>query len=222
MGLVVQIDRWPMAAAIALATESVRAKYNSDVGGGGFGAADREIGSKLDGAKVLAALERMEKRERHLADWCFYAYASPGWNSKQNRERLLTTLMNDWVLTNCISNDVLIQRRTFDKFATIVPLIAGGFALELVSGASVESSDQGLSYVPPTDKGHLISLLVGYDCKQKGIDSDSFKKKRTRYHQTNWNRWQEHIETIRAILMGYEKCAQAIFKKELENKMMSY
>ncbi|WGY45046.1 hypothetical protein [Vibrio sp. ABG19] len=222
MGLVVQIERWPMAAAIALATEGVKANYNSGVGGGGFGAADREIGSKLDGAKVLAALDRIEKRQRHVADWCYFAYASPGWNAKQNRERLLTTLMNDWVLTNCLVNDVLIQRRTFDKFAVIVPFIAGGIALELASGASVTSTAEGPSYVPPTDKAHLISLLVDYDCEQKNEYSDGFKKKRTLYHQKHWSRWQEHIDCIRNTLMGYEKCAQAMFRKELANEMGAY
>lgn len=73
MGLVVQIEHWPMSAAIALATEGVKANYNPGVGGGGFGAADREIGSKLDGAKVLAALERIKRREKHLVDWSLFA-----------------------------------------------------------------------------------------------------------------------------------------------------
>ena len=123
MGLVVQIERWSMAAAIALATEGIRAKYNSGVGGGGFGAADREIGAKLDAGKVLAVLDRIKKRQCHLSDWCLFAYASPGWNAKQNRERLLSALMNDWVMNGMV-NDVLIQKRTFDKFAVIVPFVA--------------------------------------------------------------------------------------------------
>ena len=222
MGLVIQVERWPMPAVIGLATEGVKSNYNFEAGGGGYGAADRQMGAKLDGAKVLAVLDRMEKRERHLADWCFFAYASSGWNAKQNRERLLTTLMNDWVITNCVVHDVLIQRRTFNKFAVIVPYLVAGMALELAGDASVLESTQGLTYVSPTNKASLIALLVDYDCREKCDHSDGFKRKRTRYYQTNWRRWQEHIECLRTIVMGYERSAQAMFKKELENKMMSY
>lgn len=36
MCLVVQIERWLMAAAIGLVTEGIKANYNSGVGGGGL------------------------------------------------------------------------------------------------------------------------------------------------------------------------------------------
>lgn len=60
MGLVINVERWDMAAAISIATEGIRAKYNAGSGGGGFGVADREIGAKLDGAKILAVIDQME------------------------------------------------------------------------------------------------------------------------------------------------------------------
>ncbi|EKO3380826.1 hypothetical protein [Vibrio fluvialis] len=218
MGLVVQIEHWPMSAAIALATEGVKANYNPGVGGGGFGAADREIGSKLDGAKVLAALERIKRREKHLVDWSLFAYASPGWNANSNKERLIKCLMNDWVIAQSLKG-VTIQKRTFQKFSVIVPIIAGGMALEQLSGPSVQQQNDHPVYLPLVPKAHLIALLVDYDCQQKGENSEGFKKKRTRYYQTHWERWEEHIECIRTILVGYDVAAQVRFRAELENKM---
>ncbi|MBY7924738.1 hypothetical protein [Vibrio fluvialis] len=218
MGLVVQIEHWPMSAAIALATEGVKANYNPGVGGGGFGAADREIGSKLDGAKVLAALERIKRREKHLVDWSLFAYASPGWNANSNKERFIKCLMNDWVIAQSLKG-VTIQKRTFEKFSVIVPVIAGGMALEQLSGPSVQQQNDHPVYFPLVPKAHLIPLLVDYDCQQKGENSEGFKKKRTRYYQTHWERWEEHIECIRTILIGYDVAAQVRFRAELENKM---
>ncbi|EKO3390390.1 hypothetical protein OMA37_002179 [Vibrio fluvialis] len=218
MGLVTNIEHWPMSAAIALATEGVKANYNPGVGGGGFGAADREIGSKLDGAKVLAALERIKRREKHLVDWSLFAYASPGWNANSNKERLIKCLMNDWVIAQSLKG-VTIQKRTFQKFSVIVPIIAGGMALEQLSGPSVQQQNDHPVYLPLVHKAHLIALLVDYDCQQKGENSEGFKKKRTRYYQTHWERWEEHIECIRTILVGYDVAAQVRFRAELENKM---
>ncbi|MBY7784371.1 hypothetical protein KW437_21475 [Vibrio fluvialis] len=218
MGLVVQVEHWPMSAAIALATEGIKANYNPGVGGGGFGAADREIGSKLDGAKVLAALERIKRREKHLVDWSLFAYASPGWNANSNKERLIKCLMNDWVIAQSLKG-VTIQKRTFEKFSVIVPVIAGGMALEQLSGPSVQQQNDHPVYFPLVPKAHLIPLLVDYDCQQKGENSEGFKKKRTRYYQTHWERWEEHIECIRTILIGYDVAAQVRFRAELENKM---
>lgn len=45
MGLCTNIEKWQMPAAIGMATEAIRAKYNEGAGGGGFGMADIEIGS---------------------------------------------------------------------------------------------------------------------------------------------------------------------------------
>ncbi|ENQ8613740.1 hypothetical protein ACEQ7L_000218 [Vibrio fluvialis] len=218
MGLVTNIEHWPMSAAIALATEGVKANYNPSVGGGGFGATDREIGSKLDGAKVLAALERIKRREKHLVDWSLFAYASPGWNANSNKERLIKCLMNDWVIAQSLKG-VTIQKRTFEKFSVIVPIIAGGMALEQLSGPSVQQQNDHPVYLPLVPKAHLIALLVDYDRQQKGENSEGFKKKRTRYYQTHWERWEEHIECIRTILVGYDVAAQVRFRAELENKM---
>lgn len=66
MGLVTSIEHWEMPAASGMATEGIRAKYSEGAGGGGFGAADYEIGAKLDGAKVLAAVERITMSREDL------------------------------------------------------------------------------------------------------------------------------------------------------------
>lgn len=218
MGLVTSIEHWGMPAAIGMATEGVRAKYSEGAGGGGFGAADYEIGAKLDGAKVLAAVENMANKAQHLSDWSLFAYASPGWNAKSNKERLIKCLMNDWVIAQSLKG-VTIQKRTFEKFSVIVPIIAGGMALEQLSGPSVQQQNDHPVYLPSVPKAHLIALLVDYDRQQKGENSEGFKKKRTRYYQTHWERWEEHIECLRTILVGYDVAAQVRFRAELENKM---
>ncbi|WPC72940.1 hypothetical protein [Vibrio porteresiae] len=221
MGLVVNIEHWPMAAAIALATEGVRASYNHGGGfGGGFGATDREIGSKLDGAKVLAVIECIGKKFKHLEDWMLFAYASPGWNDTRNRERFLTTALNDWAFA-WLAKGVVVQERTGSKFRVILPLIASAFALEQASGAKVDNVNGDIYYSSAVKRESLISMLVDDDCILKGEYSDAFKKKRKRYYQANWSRWQEHIEIARTILINYDKYAQKLFKEELENKMMS-
>ena len=178
MGLVVNIEHWPMAAAIALATEGVRASYNHGGGfGGGFGATDREIGSKLDGAKVLAVIECIGKKFKHLEDWMLFAYASPGWNDTRNRERFLTTALNDWVFA-WLAKGVVVQERTGSKFRVILPLIASAFALEQASGAKVDNVNGDIYYSSAVKRESLISMLVDDDCILKGEYSDAFKKKR--------------------------------------------
>lgn len=126
--------------------------------------------------------------------------------------------MNDWVIAQSLKG-VTIQKRTFEKFSVIVPVIAGGMALEQLSGPSVQQQNDHPVYFPLVPKAHLIPLLVDYDCQQKGENSEGFKKKRTRYYQTHWERWEEHIECIRTILIGYDVAAQVRFRAELENKM---
>nr|MBJ6934381.1 hypothetical protein [Vibrio cholerae] len=100
MGLVVNLEHWPMPAAIALATEGVRANYNSGCGGGGFGAADREMACKIDGAKILSVIDAISQTDQHLADWCLFAYASPGWNSHKLADRLIEHIAADWVFVH--------------------------------------------------------------------------------------------------------------------------
>lgn len=221
MGLVVQLERWPMPAAIALATEGVKANYNSGCGGGGFGAADREIGSKIDGAKVLAAIDMMAESARHLADWCLFAYSSPGWNSTKLTERLIENVANDWVFNRYEDHNEFVQIRTYNKIKPLIPLIAGGLALEQSSGAMTVKSESGLCYSPVATRSQLIDVLVSNDVKDSGIDSLSYKKKRTRYYQANWQRIEVHVEAVRMILLRYDKIAQKRFKDALAIQMMS-
>ncbi|NAW57178.1 MULTISPECIES: hypothetical protein [unclassified Vibrio] len=217
MGLVTNIERWEMPAAIGLATEGIRAKYNVGAGGGGFGAADVEIGSKLDGAKVLAAIERMAKTAPHLADWSMFAYASPLWNSEENKARLIDSVSNDWVV--CASEQgVMIQKRTYERVKTLVPVIAGGLALEQLGGAQVSLTIDGLSYTPTLTKSYLIHVLAKADTEAESCTSETYFKKRVRYYQKHWNDWSQHVEAIRTLLINYDIAARQMFKKELENK----
>lgn len=232
MGLVVNIEHWPMPAAIALATEGVRAKYTTDCGGGGFGAADKEIGCKLDGAKVLAVIDEMAECERHLADWCLFAYASPGWNSPKLTNRLIENIAYDWVFVHHEITGEFIQKRTYSKIVSIIPLIAGGLALEQASGACTDLFTNRLVYSPAATRAQLTQQLINHDmesltlkcecierCACSSLELAKFAKERARYYQKHWDRIECHIETIRNILMNYDKRAQQTFKKMLENKM---
>lgn len=223
MGLVINIEHWPMPAAIALATEGVRASYNQGCGGGGFGAADREIGAKLDGAKVLAVIDQMEITAQHLADWCLFAYASPLWNSTDNKTRFLETLMNDWAVLS-FEQGTVIQKKTFERMSCIASIVAGAFALEQIQGVSIINTDRGLSYQPKLTRSYLIHLLVEHDIKnasESARDSE-FESKRRRHYQTHWDAWHSNIEQMRTLLMNYDRSARILFKKTLEKQNGSY
>ncbi|WP_165311036.1 hypothetical protein [Vibrio ziniensis] len=217
MGLVTSIERWEMPAAIGMATEGIRAKYNVGAGGGGFGAADFEIGAKLDGAKVLAAVERMSQTASHLADWTMFAYASPLWNSNENKTRLFESVLNDWVV-RASEQGIMIQQRTHDKVKALIPIIAGGLALEQLGGAQTTAIEGKVKYTPTFTRAYLIHLLVESDCQDKSELSEGFKKKRIRYYQNHWSDWNQHVEAIRTLLISYDQAARKLFKKELENK----
>ncbi|WP_153448744.1 hypothetical protein [Vibrio algicola] len=220
MGLATNIEHWDMSAAIGMATEGVRAKYNVGGGGGGFGAADMEIASKLDGGKVLAAVDTVGREHRHLELWSMYAYASPLWNRHSNRDQLFEHIINDWVIQRANVGE-FIQERTFDRVKALLPLIVGGMALEQFSGAEVTQKNGRLEYLPVTPRSVFIEVLVGVDCEQKDVHSETFTKKRTRYYQNNWARIAEHIEFIKSLIVKYDTLARKMYKKELEKQMMA-
>lgn len=220
MGLATNIEHWDMSAAIGMATEGVRAKYNTGGGGGGFGAADMEIASKLDGGKILAVVHKMGLQFENLGLWVMFAYASPNWNCSSSSHKLFECVINDWVL-ECAENGNFIQMSMFERIQTILPMVAGGFALEQLSGADVSGPRGDLVYHPVVERKVLIAALVALDCNNKGVFSDSYRKKRARYYQTNWNRFSVHIEHLRSIIVKYDTLARKIYKKQLEKQMMS-
>ncbi len=220
MGLVSNIELWNMSAAICMATEGIRANYNMGAGGGGFGAADREIGTKLDAGKILAAVDKVGAEHQHLADWSLFAYSAPGWNAKGRAERLFDTVLLDWV---CSLGDqgIIVQEKTYNRMQVIIPFIAGGVALEQSAGASVVREYQELKYIPVCSRKALVDELVKFDCQVKQVDSESFIKKRKRYYQNNWSLWQAHVDEVRSRLLAYDLCARKLFKKVLETKNMA-
>ncbi|MFV0576033.1 MAG: hypothetical protein ACK5NC_11565 [Vibrio sp.] len=220
MGLATNIEKWDMSAAIGMATEGVRAKYNAGGGGGGFGAADMEIASKLDGGKVLAVLHQMGLKFHLVTRWAMFAYASPNWNRSGSCELLFDTAINDWVMESCCAGQI-IQRSMYERMRVIVPLIAGGLALEQLSGADVSRCNGELVYHAVADRKTYIAALVEYDCEKKGVFSESFKKKRTRYYQSNWSRFSCHVDHLRTKFLSYDTLARKTYKKQLEKQMMS-
>lgn len=214
MGFVIALERWPMSAAISLATKGLNTRNALEMRGGGFDAVDLEIGIRLDGAKVLRAVDAMHE---HLTDWSYFAYASPGWSNHGNRVRLVDSIAADWVFDN-LAKGVLIQKRTYDKMASLIPYIASGLAIELSSGAKTEVKSGEVRYVSNLSRSTFIALLVEFECKVKSVFSESYKKKRKRYYQNNWKRWQAHIEMIRGIVVRYDNAAQKSFEKHLNKK----
>lgn len=211
MGLVVGIERWPMPVAINMATDGITTKPIEGVSVKSGSDSDLEIGRRLDGAKVLSAVDAMDA---HLSDWSYFAYASPGWNNQGNRRRLVESVAADWVF-EMLRQGHLIQRRTYDKVLPLIPFIAGGVAIELSEGARTEMVRSEIWYLPAVSRSTLIEVLVEYDCEHKKVNSESFKKRRKRYYQNNWERWQGHVDVIRTVLMGYDQAAQKSFKKHL-------
>ncbi|MEI8631433.1 hypothetical protein P4S72_03445 [Vibrio sp. PP-XX7] len=219
MGLVTNVERWEMPAAISMATEGVRGKSN-DAGvstGRSFGAADFEIGARLDGGKVLAAIDRMAEHAPHLADWSLFAYASPLWNAKQNKARLFEYVLNDWVVY-ASEGGKMIQHRTYDRINALIHVIAGGLALEQSRGAGVETVAGEVRYKPVSTRAYLINVLVQVDCAEQGDETEAFKNKRKRYYQNHWASWEAHVETLRTLLISYDLSARKIFKKSLQIK----
>ena len=217
MELATNIERWDMSAAIGMATEGIRATYRNGIGGGSFGAADIEIGSKLDGAKVLAAIERMASTAQHLADWSLFAYASPLWNSTDNKTRLFESALNDWVVA-AAEQGIMIQKPTHDRIQALIPVVAGGLALEQIGGAQTCKDIDGVKYSPSLTRSYLIHVLVEVDCLDMQETNESFKRKRVRFYQNHWADWDNHIQSVRTLLIGYDKAARKLFKKELESK----
>lgn len=220
MGLATNIEHWDMSAAIGMATEGVRAKYNTGGGGGGFGAADMEIASKLDGGKILAVVHQMGLQFENLALWVMFAYASPNWNRSSNSHKLFEFVINDWVF-ECAAEGNFIQMSMFERIQTILPMVAGGLALEQLSGADVSGGRNELVYHPVAERKALIATLVEHDCDNKGVFSDSFRKKRARYYQSHWDRFSVHIEHLRSIIVKYDTLARKIYKKQLEKQLGS-
>lgn len=220
MGLCTNIEHWELPAAIAMATEAIKAKYNEGVGGGGYGMADIEIGSKLDGAKVLATLEQIEGVHPHLSDWAYFAYASPMWNSSSITKQFLNHLLHDWVM-ECAFSGVVLQKKVVDRIEAILPLIAGGFALEQVSGADVELVNGEVQYRPVANRAELIHVLVQHDARVQQAHSETFFKKRKRYYQSRFDVIQTHIESIRTILAKYDSLCKKLYRRGVEKQNVS-
>ncbi|HHX8716620.1 hypothetical protein [Vibrio alginolyticus] len=217
MGLCTNIEKWQMPAAIGMATEAIRAKYNEGAGGGGFGMADIEIGSKLDAGKVLSTLDQINAVHPHLSDWAFFAYASPLWNSQSLTHRFIEHLLNDW-LVDCCFTGITLQAKVVKRIEAILPLVAGGFALEQMAGADVQFVAGEGHYKPVASRTALIDTLVNHDCVVNQVNSETFKKKRKRYYQTHFDVIKPHIECIRTILLEYDSLCQKLFRIGVEKQ----
>ncbi|MCG6219245.1 hypothetical protein [Vibrio diabolicus] len=217
MGLCVNIEKWQMPAAIGMATEAIRAKYNEGAGGGGFGMADIEMGSKLDAGKVLSTLDQINGVHPHLSDWAFFAYASPLWNSQSLTHRFIEHLLNDWLMECCFAG-ITLQAKVVKRIEAILPMVAGGFALEQMAGAEVQFVAGEGHYKPVASRAAIINALVEHDCVANQINSETYKKKRKRYYQTHFDAIQSHIDAIRTILLGYDSLCQKLFRIGVEKQ----
>ncbi|MFW7526316.1 hypothetical protein ACODM8_19570 [Vibrio ostreicida] len=217
MGLATNVETWPMPAAIGMATEGIKAKHYDGTSGGGFGAADHQIGIKMDGAKVLVAIERMQRKAPHLAAWSLFAYASPSWNASSNTACLIESVLNDWVVQHA-EQGVIVQKRTYAKIKAMTAVIAAGLALQHRTGCPDQDAATASAMVSGTSRQYLIQALVAVDVQDKADTSDAFQRQRTRYYQNHWSNWAKHVLAMRALLLDYDRSARGLFSQELENQ----
>lgn len=209
-----------MPAAVGMATEAIRAKYNEGAGGGGFGMADIEIGSKLDCAKVLIALNQIGDIYPHLSDWALFAYASPMWNSSSLSKRVTVHVIGDW-LVECAFAESVPQEKVVNRMRCILPIVAAGVAIEQSAGASVRFELGEGFYEPVAKRSVIINALVSHDAADKGVSSETFAKKRRRYYQSNFTVIEKHIERIQHIIMRYDSLCRKLFRNALAKQNMS-
>lgn len=98
---------------------------------------------------------------------------------------------------DCCFTGITLQVKVVKRIEAILPLVAGGFALEQMAGADVQFVAGEGHYKPVASRTALIDTLVNHDCVVNQVNSETFKKKRKRYYQTHFDVIKPHIECIR-------------------------
>ncbi|MGL5343636.1 MAG: hypothetical protein ACRC9O_03165 [Plesiomonas sp.] len=150
MGLVINLEHWPVPAAITMATEGVTANYGGEFTSGGDSTADRKICKMLDKGKVLAAVDALPP---HFSLWLLVAYAAPGYVSDAKAKELYEEVLGEF-MSRCVISKWNMSEKRWEMFIKVIPLIcydiarngcAGGittreYSIALSSGTNISVS----------------------------------------------------------------------------------
>lgn len=187
MGLVLDIEHYPVAAVITMATEGISTSYEGATSGGD-GTADRKICKMLDKGKVLAAVDKLPP---HLSGWLLVAYAAPGYVSDGRAQEFYDVVLSEFVGRYGDAGFKLSEDR-WDAFIRLIPLICNDVARH---GTDVDAQYRPAEY---------IAVLAA----DTGLDASVLRK--------GWRRdWAPAIEFVKSILDGWDALAKQKFRQEL-------
>ncbi|MGL4270204.1 MAG: hypothetical protein ACRCR6_10565 [Plesiomonas sp.] len=186
MGLVVDIEKWPVSAAITMATEGVTANYG-EVTSGGDGTADRKICKMLDKGKVLAAVDKLAS---HLSGWLLVAYAAPGYLSDARAQVFYRDLIGEF-MSRYGDADFKLPEAKWERVMAIVPLICYDVARH--------GNDPRLHF---SVAEYSAALVAGTDIKASTV-------------RMSWKRdWLPAVDLIKSILYMWDELAKNGLRKE--------
>lgn len=187
MGLVVDIEKWPVSAAITMATEGVTANYG-EVTSGGDGTADRKICKMLDKGKVLAAVGKLPS---HLSGWLLVAYAAPDYLSDARAQEFYREVIGEFISRVC-DEGVKLADAKWENVLNAVPLICYDVARH--------GNDPRLHF---SVAEYSAALVAGTDIKASTV-------------RTHFTRdWLPAINLIKSILYTWDELAQKGLRNEL-------
>ncbi|MGL5370808.1 MAG: hypothetical protein ACRDBF_07255 [Plesiomonas shigelloides] len=187
MGLVINIEQWPVSAAITMATEGVTANYSGEFTSGGDGTADRKICTMLDKGKLLAALDKLPK---HLKGWLLVAHSAPGYLSDANAEEFYSAVLSEFIGRYGDAGFTLSESR-WESIIRIIPLICYDVARH--------GNDPRIQF---STSEYVAALVAGTDMKPATV-------------RMSWRRdWMPSVELIKEIIVGWDELAKGSLRKE--------
>lgn len=187
MGLVIDIERWPVQAAVTMATEGVTANYG-EVTSGGDGTADRKICKMLDKGKVLAAVDKLPS---HLSGWLLVAYAAPGYLSDARAQEFYREVIGEFISRYGDAGFKLAEAK-WDNVLNVVPLICYDVARH--------GNDPRLHF---SVAEYSAALVAGTDIKASTV-------------RMSWKRdWLPAVDLIKSILYTWDELAKNGLRKEM-------
>lgn len=187
LGFVLDIERWPVVAAITVATEGVTATYG-EITRGGDSTADRKICKMLDKGKILAAIDKLPE---HLSGWLLVAYAAPGYVSDNRAKSFYYSVLSEFMGRYGYAGFRLSEPR-WEQVTQLIPLICYDVARH---GSDINTQFRPAEY---------IAALVA----DTNLSPSSLSK--------GWKRdWLPAIDLIKDIIYGWDQLAKCSLRNEL-------
>lgn len=188
LGLVLDIEHWPVAAAITMATEGVATSYG-EVTTGGDRTADRKICKMLDKGKILAIVDKLPS---HLSGWLLVAYAAPGYLSDSAANTFYDELISEFI-GRCVSTGLRLSESKWERVMEIVPLICYDVARH--------GNDPRLQF---SVAEYAAALVEGTDIKPSTV-------------RMSWKRdWLPAIDLFKSILYLWDELAKSRVRDEMQ------